>query len=87
MTDKFGLVCEEALRFKDHKDVLVRKTVIQLIPVFASYDPLTFSQYYLHTCMQHLIIQLKKGDKDAGIFPSPFLNASYLQFTSFYLHW
>lgn len=68
MNDNFSQVCDEVLRFKDHKDSLVRRTVVHLIPVFAQYDPANFCQFYLERCMQHLMVQLKKGDKENGIF-------------------
>ncbi|KAG0356937.1 phosphatidylinositol kinase- protein kinase tor1 [Podila minutissima] len=48
-------VCNTVLKFKDFKDALVRRTVINLIPELAKYNPGDFINYYLHRAMVHLL--------------------------------
>ncbi|KAG0095495.1 phosphatidylinositol kinase- protein kinase tor1 [Podila epicladia] len=48
-------VCNTVLKFKDFKDALVRRTVINLIPELAKYNPDDFINYYLHRAMVHLL--------------------------------
>ncbi|KAF9387898.1 phosphatidylinositol kinase- protein kinase tor1 [Podila verticillata] len=48
-------VCNTVLKFKDFKDGLVRRTVINLIPELAKYNPTDFIHYYLHRAMVHLL--------------------------------
>lgn len=56
-------VCEIVFRHKDHRDVQIRKTIVNLIPELANYSPTEFSQTYLHKFMVFLSGMLKK-DKD-----------------------
>lgn len=51
--------CETVLRFRNHRDGLVRRTVINLIPILAAYDPSDFTQYYLSRAMAHLLSQIQ----------------------------
>ncbi|KDQ22311.1 hypothetical protein PLEOSDRAFT_1051426 [Pleurotus ostreatus PC15] len=53
-------VGETILRFKAHKDNLVRKTVITLIPTLASYGTAAFIEHFLHKAVGHLLTQLDK---------------------------
>jgi FKBP12-rapamycin complex-associated protein len=49
------------LQFRDHRDSLVRKTVINLIPSLAKMDPdLFFKENYLSASVMYLTSQLKK---------------------------
>ncbi|KAF9295116.1 phosphatidylinositol kinase- protein kinase tor1, partial [Mortierella antarctica] len=48
-------VCNTVLKFKDFKDALVRRSVINLIPELAKYNPGDFINYYLHRAMVHLL--------------------------------
>lgn len=48
-------MCNTVLKFKDFKDGLVRRTVINLIPELAKYNPNDFIHYYLHRAMVHLL--------------------------------
>ncbi|ORZ13215.1 armadillo-type protein [Absidia repens] len=63
MTDMYRDVCDITLRFKDSRDLLIRKTVVTIIPTLASYDPSTFAEFYLRKSMSHLLSLLKK-DRD-----------------------
>ncbi len=52
--------CEIVLRYKDHREPLIRRQVVVLIPILASYAPMEFVNSYLHKFMIHLQGQLKK---------------------------
>jgi FKBP12-rapamycin complex-associated protein len=53
------------MRLKEHKDALVRKSVIALIPLLAQSEPATFASTHLAACMNHLLSQLKKDKERA----------------------
>ncbi|KAK9480797.1 armadillo-type protein [Lipomyces japonicus] len=63
-------VCDTVLRFKDHRDALVRRTVLAMMPTLANYNPSDFTEKYLHKCMLHLLGQLKKDRERNLIFRS-----------------
>jgi FKBP12-rapamycin complex-associated protein len=63
MHERYGQVCDQIFQYKDHRDPLVRRAVIELIPTLASYNHLDFTQHYLHKSMVYLLGQLKK-DRD-----------------------
>jgi FKBP12-rapamycin complex-associated protein len=60
MKENFLDSAEQILRFKSHRDSLVRSTVITLIPTLAAYDTQTFAEHFLHKAMGHLLTQLEK---------------------------
>ncbi|KAF8928817.1 armadillo-type protein [Dissophora ornata] len=69
MYERFRDTCETVLRFKDHRERLIRGTVINLLPALAEYDPPDFIDYYLDRSMSHLLGQAhfdreKKGMND-----------------------
>ena len=55
--------CDIVFRFKDYRDSVVKKTIVQLIPDLANYAPAEFSRTYLHKFMVYLSGMLKK-DKE-----------------------
>ena len=63
MTDRYHEACDMVLRYKDHRDPLIRRQVVALIPIVASYAPRDFVNGYLHKFMTHLSGQLRK-EKD-----------------------
>jgi len=63
MKDKFLDAAGLILGFKTHRDTLVRKMVITLIPTLAVYDPQTFSEHHVHQAMAHLLTQLDKPNE------------------------
>lgn len=63
MQERYDDVCEQILSYKDHREPLVRRAVIELIPTLASYYHQKFITGYLHRCMVYLLGQLKK-DRD-----------------------
>lgn len=71
MSDLYSDVCDQILHYKDHRDPLVRRAVIELIPTLASYNTPMFQAHYLHQAMLFLLSQLKKdrGDRTTGECP------------------
>jgi serine/threonine-protein kinase mTOR len=68
MHERYNEVCDVVLRHRDHKDGLIRRTVVSLIPSLAGYNPEEFVATYLHKCMGHLLGQLKKEKDRSGSF-------------------
>lgn len=73
MKENFLDAAEQILTFKIHKDALVRKMVITLIPTLAVYDPQTFSEHYLHRAMGHLVTQLDKPNERSVGMTNPYI--------------
>lgn len=63
MHERYTEICDQILQYKDHRDPLVRRAVIELIPTLASYNHTDFTAHYLHKSMVYLLGQLKK-DRD-----------------------
>lgn len=63
MKSRLHRVCELILRLHRHRDALVKRTVTNLVPVLASYDPQYFADEYLGRVMRALIEQLRR-DRD-----------------------
>lgn len=71
MKENFLDAAASILNFKSHRDALVRKMVITLIPTLAVYDPQTFAEHHLHQAMAHLLTQLDKpNERSVGTLPS-----------------
>lgn len=60
MHEHYQEVCEIIFRNKEHRDPIVRQTVVLLIPELANYSPTDFSATYLHKFMIFLSGMLKK---------------------------
>ncbi|ORY80056.1 PtdIns-3-kinase tor2 [Protomyces lactucae-debilis] len=60
MHERYRATCDLVLRYKDHRDSLVRRMVVSLIPALASYNPSDFTSSYLTKSMSYLLAQLKK---------------------------
>lgn len=70
MKEDFLDSAEQILSFRQHRDSLVKKMVITLIPTLAVYDTQTFSEHYLHKAMGHLLTQLEKpNERSFGALP------------------
>lgn len=70
MKEDFLDSAEQILSFRQHRDSLVKKMVITLIPTLAVYDTQTFSEHYLHKAMGHLLTQLEKpNERSFGTLP------------------
>ncbi|KAI9816376.1 MAG: phosphatidylinositol kinase- protein kinase tor1 [Phylliscum demangeonii] len=63
MLDFYSQACDVALRLKDHREPLIRRQIILLIPVLAEYAPTQFAEGYLERFMQHLLAHAKR-EKD-----------------------
>ncbi|KAG8972237.1 phosphatidylinositol kinase- protein kinase tor1 [Tulasnella sp. 427] len=64
MRHRFVDTADKVLGYRDHKDPLIRRTVIFLIPSLAHYKPDTFIEKQSHSAMLYLLGQLKKTEKD-----------------------
>jgi serine/threonine-protein kinase mTOR len=60
MKDDYLDAANRIMSFKNHRDSVVRKMVITLIPALASYDTHTFVEHHLHHAVAHLLSQLDK---------------------------
>lgn len=64
---KFRDLSDLIMRFKDHREGMIRRAVIALIPELARFDPIAFSETQLKSSMGYLLGQLKKEkDRSAG---------------------
>ena len=71
MIEFYQTTCELVLKYKDNKDVGVRKHVITLIPSMATYDSQAFVTHYMHRGMAYLLQSLgKPTDRDFGALPT-----------------
>ncbi|TPX35002.1 hypothetical protein SmJEL517_g02512 [Synchytrium microbalum] len=68
MDGRYREICDLILKYKDHRDVLIRKTVILSIPALATFETETFVTNYLNPSMNHLLGQLKKEKDRSGAF-------------------
>eukprot|EP01083_Nonionella_stella_P022317 61746_1 len=59
MLARFKEVCERVLQYRDHRDRMVCRTVIALLPRLVVFCPDAFVRGYLSTCLDHLINTLK----------------------------
>ncbi|PSN67313.1 ARM repeat-containing protein [Corynespora cassiicola Philippines] len=60
---KYRETVETVLKYREHRDPLVRREVVLIIPILASYSPTEFATKYLHQCMLHLQGLIRK-DRD-----------------------
>ncbi|KAF2000099.1 ARM repeat-containing protein [Amniculicola lignicola CBS 123094] len=60
---KYRETVETVMKYKDHRDALVRREVVLIIPILAGYSPTEFAAKYLHQCMMHLQGLIRK-DRD-----------------------
>ncbi|KAF8966334.1 atypical/PIKK/FRAP protein kinase [Flammula alnicola] len=68
MKENFLDTADQILKFKSHRDLLVRKMVITMIPSLAAYDTQTFTEHFLHKAMAHLLTQLEKPNERSFAF-------------------
>ncbi|PWN43039.1 putative TOR1-1-phosphatidylinositol 3-kinase [Ceraceosorus guamensis] len=60
MSTRFGRACELVSRLHKHRDPLIRRTITNLVPVLADYDPAYFAEHHLGTVMALLTEQLRR---------------------------
>jgi FKBP12-rapamycin complex-associated protein len=83
MHERYTEVCDQILSFKDHRDPLVRRAVVELIPTLASYNHADFAAHYLHKTMLYLLGQLKNNrDRTTCKSYSPIMQLSHSPVTS-----
>eukprot|EP00762_Andalucia_godoyi_P003296 ANDGO_06658.mRNA.1 Serine/threonine-protein kinase TOR2 len=64
MTQRFPQVLDSVFKYKDHKEKIVRRTVVLAMPQCARYNPKFFTSQYLKTAVNHVLsFTLKKDDK------------------------
>ncbi|EJD47416.1 atypical/PIKK/FRAP protein kinase [Auricularia subglabra TFB-10046 SS5] len=68
MREHFAKSCESIFQFRNHKEVLIRRSVVMLIPTLAAYDTPTFCENFLHTSMSYLLSQLSKPSERSFAF-------------------
>ncbi|KZT51925.1 phosphatidylinositol 3-kinase [Calocera cornea HHB12733] len=59
---------ERVWRYRDHKDPLIRRTVVTLLPTMVFYDTQSFSTHFLYRVMGHLMVQLKRPAERGAAF-------------------
>lgn len=69
MTEHYKEACEIVMGLKDHRDPKIRAQIVQLIPILAGYEPIEFTNSYLHKFMIYLQAQLKRDkERNAAFF-------------------
>jgi FKBP12-rapamycin complex-associated protein len=67
MKDHYKISCELILKYKDHKEPLIRRSVVTLLPAMGTYDTQAFIELFLARSMAHLLQQLQRpNERDAG---------------------
>lgn len=54
-------------RLQDHRDRMVRESVMLLLPKLAAFAPEPFVRGYLGTCLSHIIATLKKAASENAV--------------------
>ncbi|KAH6572836.1 hypothetical protein BASA60_006398 [Batrachochytrium salamandrivorans] len=57
---RYSEMCETVMKFKEHKDIMIRRTVMSVISNLAQFDPEQFVDMHLLSAMSHLLAQLRK---------------------------
>ena len=71
MQPRYDGICDTVIKYKDHRDPLVRRTVMALIPLLATFDRASFTKTFLDPSMVYLLSQLKKDkERSAGMVPA-----------------
>ncbi|KAI8620292.1 armadillo-type protein [Chytriomyces sp. MP71] len=65
MDSKYSETSDSIVRLKDHTNPLIRRTVIELFPVLASYNTSRFVAAHLNVCVEYLAGELRR-EKVAG---------------------
>ncbi|KAL9656580.1 hypothetical protein ABK040_012162 [Willaertia magna] len=70
LRDEFDMICNTVLGFQQHKDKLVRKSVIELVPKLAKFFGERFNEKYLHRSISLILESLKSNFERATCFLS-----------------
>lgn len=88
MKDSFLDTAEQIFRFRMHRELVVRKMVITMIPSLAAYDTQTFTEHFLHKAMAHLLTQLEKpAERSIGSFNLLVHQSESHSLISLFCHW
>ena len=63
MVPRFSEVCDIAYKFKDHRDRLIRDTVVSMTPALAAFSPDAFVHDYLEKFMEHLAEKMARSSR------------------------
>ncbi|KAG9962099.1 TOR1 phosphatidylinositol 3-kinase, partial [Aureobasidium melanogenum] len=63
---RYKEACERILSYREHRDPLIRREVVYIIPILARYAPKEFCNGYIHRSMSHLQ-GLLKSPKDRNL--------------------
>ena len=67
MAEFYKSTCELTLKYRDSKEVVIRKAVITMIPTMVTFDSEAFETHYLQRSTAHLLQSLQKPtDRDIG---------------------
>lgn len=67
MAEFYKSTCELTLKYRDSKEVVIRKAVITMIPTMVTFDSEAFEALYLQRSMSYLLQSLQKPtDRDIG---------------------
>jgi len=68
---RFSEICDTIIRHKDHKDMLVKRTVVALLPALAEISPFAFVDGgYLDVALAHLLDLVEKSNTRGDAFLS-----------------
>ncbi|KAH6595655.1 hypothetical protein BASA61_003754 [Batrachochytrium salamandrivorans] len=65
---RYTEVCEIVLRYREHRETLIRQTIIQIIPDLALFDPVQFANNYLGVYVGYLLMQIKRDKEHSMAF-------------------
>jgi phosphatidylinositol kinase/protein kinase (PI-3 family) len=63
MVPRFNEVCQTVYKCKDHRDRLIRDTIVTLSPALATFSPDAFVHDYLAEFMDHLVEKMAKSSR------------------------
>ena len=67
--DQYERIGEEIYKYRSNRDILVRQTVVSLIPTLAAADAQLFKKEFMHKCMNLLQTMLDKpAERSRGHF-------------------
>ncbi|KAG8626630.1 hypothetical protein KVT40_005575 [Elsinoe batatas] len=52
--ERYEESCNKVFNYKDHRELIIRREVVRMIPTMAEYNPPKFRQMYLHRSMTYL---------------------------------
>lgn len=69
---KFGEALSAVIKLRDHKELVIKRTVIEIIPLFAAFRPQVFGKKYLEETMNYFIsiLHAPKSAESALVFLS-----------------